>query len=276
MSTDDSALYDQDAADALKERERSAAKEQKDQEKLELLNAHIPPCHRLVDIGCGWGQLLGMVQGRVVELWGVDESPERVRDVHQACPTAKVVVCRANALDLPDDCFDVAVMSQMLHEVKLFGQPDDLAAALGEVRRVLGPGGRYLLLDHLDAGDGEVVARLPQPVAALMDEFERKYQYRDAAHEDLGDGAIRITKRDLQDFLTKDWSLNTSMEAIEMNETHNVFQRNEAAASVESAGLTVQACVPFQNIADDLARVGGTLVEGEPWPRKFLMVAVKE
>jgi len=266
-------LYDSNAADALHEREK--ARKRKDAEKFALLDEHIPACRRLVDIGCGWGQLLARVQGRVAELWGVDESPDRVRDVHEACPTAKVVVCRAEVLDLPTDHFDIAVTSQMLHEVKLFGAEGELHRTLCEIRRVLVAGGRYLLLDHADAGDGEVVVRLPDKMLDTLAEFERKFAYYAATHSDLGDGAVRIAKRTLQDFLTKDWSRGTAMESIEMNETHNVFAMAEAITAVEAAGFTNPEWTPFRDIRGDLDRAGGELMDGEPWHRKFLLTATK-
>jgi len=266
-------LYDENAAEALRERER--ARKRQDREKFELLDANIPPCRRLVDIGCGWGQLLARVRGRVREPWGVDESPDRVRDVRQVCPEAKVVVCRAERLELPDGYFDVAVMSQMLHEVALFGEPGALETVLGEVCRVLAPGGRCLLLDHAHAGEGDVAVRLPERTLGRLAVFEEKYRYYDASHDDLGGGEVRIARRTLQDFLTKDWSLGTPMQSVEMNETHNVFRRAETLAALGAAGLSEAAWTPFQDIGGDLDRAGGEWLEGERWCRKFLCVATK-
>lgn len=241
----------------------------------ELLLKHIAPCKRLVDIGCGWGQLLALIQDRVDELWGVDESPDRIHDVQKACPKAKMVICRANRLELPDEYFDVVVTSQMLHEVKLFGRKGELEATLSEIYRVLTKGGKYLLLDHQDAGDGEVVVRLPAQQMEKLAEFERKYRFYRVGHELTDDGNIRISRRDLQDFLTKDWSLNSSMESLEMNETHNVFQERQATEMVSSAGLKVREWISFRNIQKDLDRHGGTLIKGKSWFRKFLLVAEK-
>ncbi|HUS90442.1 MAG TPA: methyltransferase domain-containing protein [Phycisphaerae bacterium] len=276
-SEDDGPLYGSDAAEALRRREASRAKDS--DEKFALLLAAVRAggrCRRLVDIGCGWGQFLAKVAEALpaVELWGVDESPERLKDAAGACARARVVLCRADRLALPDAHFDVAVASQVLHELKLFGRPGELAGALAEARRVLVPGGRFLLLDHLDAGDGEVTVRLPPPARARLAEFERKFRCYEAAHEDLPGGAVRITRRCLQDFLTKDWSLGTAMEPMEMAETHNVFRREETEALLASRGLEVLAWQSFADIRADLRRAGGQLVEGAPWFRKFLSSAI--
>jgi ubiquinone/menaquinone biosynthesis C-methylase UbiE len=216
-----------------------------------------------------------VAQDYVSEVWGVDESPHRLKDLGEVCPKAKVVMCRADRLDLPDQYFDVAVTSQMLHEVKLFGTDFELQTVLQEIKRILAAGGRYLLLDHRDAGAGDVVVKLPTAKIEQLREFEQKFQYYRATHYHIDDGVVKISKRTLQDFLTKDWSLNSPMESMEMRETHNVFQKDKAIRFIESAGLLFHKWIPFSNIREDLGRLKGELLEGEPWFRKFLLVAIK-
>ena len=263
-------LYGKAEAECLEVRETM----RDDDTKYGLLLEYLGPCRRLVDIGAGWGQFLALAAERVEEVWAVDECPDRVKDLHKACPKAKVVICRADRLDLPDEYFDAVVTSQMLHEVKLFGEEGELAQALSEIHRVLASGGRYLLLDHQDAGDGEVIVHLPKEQLAKLAEFERKYQFYKATHAEA-DGNIRISRRCLQDFLSKDWSLGATMEEIEMNETHNVFEEKATRELVASSGLKVKQWIGFSDITVDLDRHGGKLIEGAPWCRKFLLVAEK-
>jgi ubiquinone/menaquinone biosynthesis C-methylase UbiE len=266
-------LYEQDEAKCLQEIEALARKD--NQLKFSLLLENIGSCQRLVDIGCGWGQFLAMAQDNAAELWGVDESPDRVRNIKQACPKANVVICRADRLELPDRYFDVVVTSQMLHEVKLFGEESQLQGTLSEIRRILVDGGRYLLLDHLDAREGDVLVRFPDEKIRQLQEFEDKFKYYPATHERTGDNRIRMSKRCLQDFLSKTWSLNTPMESIEMNETHNVFEKERTIQLVESSGFAVSRWTAFSDIRNDLKEAGGELLEGEAWKRKFLLVAFK-
>ncbi len=246
-----------------------------DETKYGLLLENMGSPARLVDIGAGWGQFLALAADKVEELWAVDECPERIENLNKACPKAKIVICRADKLDLPDDYFDAVVTSQMLYEVKLFGDQGEMPQALSEFCRVLKEGGRYLLLDHQDAGDGEVVVRLPDAQLARLAEFERKYVFYQATHESLGAETIRISKRCLQDHLCKDWSLGSAMEEMEMNETRNVFARSDTSELVASAGLKVLKWIGFSDITVDLAGHGGELLEGQPWCRKFLLVAEK-
>ncbi len=99
--------------------------------------------------------------------------------------------------------------------------------------------------------------------------------YYQAVHDDLGDGTIRISKRCLQDFLTKTWSLNTEMESMEMEETHNVFQQKQIIGLIEQAGFAVDKWIELSDIRQELDKANGQLLTGQSWFRKFLLIATK-
>lgn len=61
---------------------------------------------------------------------------------------AEVVRAAAEALPFDDDSFDTVTAMLVLCTV------DDPAASIAEIRRVLKPGGRFLLVEHVHAGDG--------------------------------------------------------------------------------------------------------------------------
>ena len=63
--------------------------------------------------------------------------------VREQAPKAKVVRAPAEQLPFEDDTFDVAVSTLVLCGV------DDQARALGELRRVLRPGGRLIFIEHV-------------------------------------------------------------------------------------------------------------------------------
>ena len=129
--------------------------------------------------------------------------------------------------------------------------------------------------DHADAGDGDVSVELSGESMKMLVEFQRKFKFYDAEFEVVDTGPIRISKRCLQDFLTKDMWLNTSLESLEMRETHNVFQSQQAIDLATAAGFSVKECIRFTNIQLDLDRHGAKLIEGDTWPRKTLLVAEK-
>jgi ubiquinone/menaquinone biosynthesis C-methylase UbiE len=114
---------------------------------------------RVVDVGCGTGNLLPLLihdAQRMDGYLGVDLSSEMLRVARRKASVGAVqadfVAADAGRLPLVDGSFDTAVSASTLHYW------DDAAAGLAEIRRVLRPGGRLLLLDWL---------RDPLPMRAL-------------------------------------------------------------------------------------------------------------
>ncbi|MHC4779240.1 MAG: class I SAM-dependent methyltransferase [Planctomycetota bacterium] len=264
-------LYGSGAARALSRREK--AREEGEREKHALLLERLPRRGRLLDIGCGPGRFLRLASRIAGECLGLDESLDRLSPARGTTQAARMVLARADGICFRGGSFDVVTASQVLHEVRLFGREGEFTRVLGEVNRVLGPRGIFLLLDHLDGGDGHVRVRLPTATLERLELFEKRYRFRLALHEKEAGGVVRLSRRDLQDFLTKDWSLGTAMEAIEMQETHNVFQEGETVAALQEAGFHQVEWLPFSSIDDDLDRCRGERVSGESWHRKFLLSA---
>jgi ubiquinone/menaquinone biosynthesis C-methylase UbiE len=103
--------------------------------------------HRLLDIGCGTGLLLGRLVGRAPfrELTGVDLSPGMVAQARTRLPASvRLLVGDAETLPFPRDSFDVIVSVSSFH---YWPSP---ACGLEELRRVLRPGGHLILTDWCD------------------------------------------------------------------------------------------------------------------------------
>ena len=101
---------------------------------LEWLEAK--PAERILDLGCGDGQLSKHVAAGGALVQGVDASPEMVA----AARSRGIAVEQASAEALPfdDASFDAVFSNAALHWVR------DQDAMMGEVRRVLKPGGRFV------------------------------------------------------------------------------------------------------------------------------------
>jgi ubiquinone/menaquinone biosynthesis C-methylase UbiE len=116
----------------------------------------------VLEVAVGTGRNLAFYP-RGVRLTGIDFSPEMLRLARrQAERLGREVDLRlgdAQALDLPAGSFDTVVCTLSLCAI-----PDE-RRALAEMRRVLRPGGRLLLLDH--------VAAAPRPVRAVQWLLER-------------------------------------------------------------------------------------------------------
>ena len=95
----------------------------------------LPP-RRVVDVGCGEGRLSRDLQRLGYEVTGVDGSPTLIAAAREADPAGRYELADAAALPLPDACADLVTAFMSFHDI------DDLDGALGEVARVLVPGGR--------------------------------------------------------------------------------------------------------------------------------------
>lgn len=106
----------------------------------------------VLEVGCGTGyftQEIARRVGRTGLVHVVDiqkpmlEAAQRRLEAADLAERVRFHHAGANALPLPDDCVDVAVLINVLAQI-----PDKLGA-LAEVRRVLRPGGRVALSEEL-------------------------------------------------------------------------------------------------------------------------------
>lgn len=90
---------------------------------------------RLLDVGCGTGELLADAAARGAAVAGADVAPGMVTRARRAAPGADLRVADAEDLPWPDGAFAVVAAVTVLHLA------DDPAAAVAEAARVLAPGG---------------------------------------------------------------------------------------------------------------------------------------
>lgn len=113
--------------------------------------AALSPGERVIDIGCGTGKVPILAAKQVKpdgKVFAVDASEKMIElsrrrasksDVHLELHLAAM-----EDLPFPDNYFDVVLSCQALHHVPREAK----FTALDEMRRILRPGGRLLLLDH--------------------------------------------------------------------------------------------------------------------------------
>ncbi|MBA3301353.1 MAG: class I SAM-dependent methyltransferase [Thermoleophilaceae bacterium] len=126
-------------------------------------NAHITRIHelalersldlrgdeRVLDFGAGTGRLLGLLARRAGQAVGAEISPGMAESANAALaevPNARVETYDGERLPFDDASFDAAVAVLVLQ--LYFDRPEILQRSLGEIARVLRPGGRLWLIER--------------------------------------------------------------------------------------------------------------------------------
>jgi ubiquinone/menaquinone biosynthesis C-methylase UbiE len=123
----------------------------------------------ILDIGCGAGVdtiIAALLAGPTGSAAGLDLVPEMLEKAKANARLAGVANVEfregsAEGVPFPDNAFDVVISNGVFNLVV------DKARALGEVYRVLKPGGRFMLADQVLAGE------LPKETRARIENWAR-------------------------------------------------------------------------------------------------------
>jgi SAM-dependent methyltransferase len=92
-----------------------------------------------LDVGCGEGRFCRMLQGCGLQTVGIDPTHDLLDKARSHDPQGDYRNGRAEALDFPDQCFDLVVSYLTLIDIP------DIRRAVVEMTRVLKPGGTLLV-----------------------------------------------------------------------------------------------------------------------------------
>ena len=98
---------------------------------------------KLLDVGCGTGYLINMLsKDYEAEYTGLDLSPEMIKQASSKnIKNASFIEGRSDEIPFPENTFDIVTCSQSFHHYPKTDKP------MQEVKRVLKPGGLYILSD---------------------------------------------------------------------------------------------------------------------------------
>jgi putative AdoMet-dependent methyltransferase len=96
-----------------------------------------------LDIGTGTGNLAGLFLERGIEMCGIDQSKEMLRQCQRKFPSLETKLGNFLAIPYLDHSFDFAVTSYALHHLT----DEQKLLALNEISRILKPHGRICIVD---------------------------------------------------------------------------------------------------------------------------------
>ncbi|HUE95945.1 MAG TPA: methyltransferase domain-containing protein, partial [Longimicrobiaceae bacterium] len=158
-----------------------------------LQELDLQPDDYLLEVGCGGGALLQAALRSGCRAAGVDHSPEMVRLARKvnrhAIENGRLDLFEgsADALPFPPATFTCATMTGVL------GFLPDPVGALAEIRRVLAPGGRIVVLGSDPELKGTPAA--PEPMAARLRFYDGRQL--EALGRRAGFVEVRVIRRDL-------------------------------------------------------------------------------
>lgn len=141
--------------------------------------------HRLLDVGCGSGSLVGALRRRGAIASGIDPNGRAVTLARARFPEADLRIADAAALPFGAEEFDGVILQNSLHHIA----PAAIDAALGEARRVTRARGHTVILEPLARGPYHEV------MAAIDDETEVRAAALDALGRFVASGQAREVMR---------------------------------------------------------------------------------
>jgi ubiquinone/menaquinone biosynthesis C-methylase UbiE len=140
----------------------------------------VPPAGRLtLDVGCGEGRVTRDLKELGHRVVGLDASETMIAAARDADPSGEYIVADAGVLPFPDGGADLAVAFMLLMDV------DDMAAAIGELARVLEAGGTLALaVVHPINSAHDIDRKLPEDRLVLLENYFDRRRYSDFIERD--------------------------------------------------------------------------------------------
>src|SRR5437773_360608 len=106
---------------------------------LEMVRVSVPEAAKVLDVGCGPGEMAHELARGGYEVWGLDIAAPMIRYARERCGSGRFQVGDLEYLPFRDNTFDAVVCLAVVE------YQDTAERSLREIRRVLKPGGRAVI-----------------------------------------------------------------------------------------------------------------------------------
>lgn len=119
------------------------------------------PGLRAVDLGAGTGQATGVLLAGGLEVTAIEPGHQLATQLRERHPAARVLESTAEAAELPDAAFDVAVAATSIHWM-------DLDRLLPQLHRAVVPGGQLLVWRNVYGDEAAEVTPFRERVGEIV------------------------------------------------------------------------------------------------------------
>ena len=176
---------------------------------------------RILDVGCGEGRLMAVMEASGAAPYGVDVSPDLLRSARMYGPVARL--CLPHLAPIRSGSFDAAVVSLVLEHL------EDERTFLAELGRVVRPGGRLVIVINHPMFTAPDSAPIQEDDEVLW--RPGRYLDRGFTDERAGEGTIRFYHRTMAELLNAasdgGWDLERM---VELGATDAQIARHPALA----------------------------------------------
>jgi ubiquinone/menaquinone biosynthesis C-methylase UbiE len=231
----------------------------------------------ILDIGCGVGLIRSLILERIpsASIIGMDISWYMLTHQLSSSDLSKRTLVQGRAPEIPfkKGVVDAVIAVQFLSEVFCFCGEEGFIQTIRNIKRLLRKDGVLAVLDHQNPGEQLVELRFTKELVSELKKFQQIFQVRTIEYKTLSDGWIRMTLRDLYDFLTKTWALGTDLEEEEMQESHTPFSGTELASILEKERFSTRSIDGVIDFETYLKRNKIVMRTEVDLPSRFLLVS---
>ena len=150
---------------------------------------------KTLEIGCGSGRISSLLSTRANLLIAIDPDQGAINKARANVSGVDFRVGSGEALDFPDDFFDIVIFTLSLHH-------QDSQRALNEASRVLKTGGEILVIEPVPEGEAEII------FSFLHNENKEK----SFAQKCIDESGLKILKSEI---FTSDWVFENKIDLFD-------------------------------------------------------------
>ena len=182
---------------------------------------------RVLDVCCGTGDQLRLLESETKELIGIDNSEAMLARARRNCGEHTVLILKdATQLDFPEDRFDCAILSFALHDK----HPTQRDLIFSQARKVVAQGGSLIVTDYSKETSGIKGFLLGDILIPVIERLAGKDHYRNylSWQRDGGIETFLQQRSDRVDIISRRFGGSVFCCAVTIDDDYKTYQKHLA------------------------------------------------